>query len=111
MTFCKFAEKNSTAFKKKKKIKIRCQTLQACVLFLVLLLGAQNAEHKTNSVLSSTLTESKVPVSRTLHLPGSPVECVCINVANCVGFSLDAQLYLACKNYFSDFDSLQVKRL
>lgn len=85
LTFCSFAEKNSTAFKKKKKI--RCQTLQACVSFLVLFLGAQNAEHKTNPVLRSTLTESKVPVSHITCLPGSPVQCVCINVANCVGFS------------------------
>lgn len=86
LTFCNFAEKNSTAFKKKRK-KIRYQTLQACVSFLVLFLGAQNAEHKTNPVLRSTLTESKVPVSHIPHLPGSLVQCVCINVANCVGFS------------------------
>lgn len=49
---------------------MRCQTLQAYVSFLVLFLGAQNEEHKTNLVLRSTLTQSKVPVSHTLHLPG-----------------------------------------
>lgn len=54
---------------------------------MVLVLGAQNAEHKTNPVLRSTLTESKVPLLHIPRLPGSPVQCVCSNVANCVGFS------------------------
>lgn len=60
--------------------------------------GAQNAKHEKNPVFRSTLTESKVLISDIPHLPGSPVQCVCIDVANCVGFSLDAQLYSVLKN-------------
>lgn len=70
----------------------------------------QNTKKK-NPVFRSTLTESKVLISDIPHLPGSHVQCVCIDVANCVGFSLDAQLYSVLKNCFSDVDSLQVKRL
>lgn len=100
LIFCNFDERNSTAFKKKKGKKIRCQELQTCVSFWVLISGAQNAEHETNPVLRSTLTESKVPISDTPHLPGSPVQCVCIDVAKLCGFLSGCTIILSFEELF-----------
>lgn len=104
LQFC--SEKKALPSERKRK-----KNQMSSTSFWVLISGAQNADHKTNPVFRSTLTESKVPISDTPHPPGSPVQCVCIDVANCVGFSLDAQLYFVTKNCFSDVNSLQVKRL
>lgn len=47
-----------------------------------------------------------------LHIYLALLFSVCaLMLLRCVGFSLDAQLYLVLKNCFSEFDSLQDKRL